>query len=182
MRSKIDKITKISDSVEHPKNQGVTYWAENNIPLFVPIIVQLKYSTVWGHILTVRSMAIAIYSKVDSPNCRCGHLHTFMVVFMFDFVQFCFIFGFMLLYPWEPQHYLYSLPQYIFCTFLWFNKNTFPHSSELRKHWTHLVLSQPLYFDLNIDVFDSVSRPSLYYLDYTSVPSNLSNIYLFRAS
>jgi hypothetical protein len=42
MRSKIDKIAKISDSVEHPKNQGVTYWAENDMPLFVPIIDQLQ--------------------------------------------------------------------------------------------------------------------------------------------
>jgi len=48
-------------------------------------------------------------------------------------VQFCFIFCFMLIYPWEPRLYLYSLPQYIFCILLWFNKNTFPHSSELRK-------------------------------------------------
>jgi hypothetical protein len=42
MESKIDKITKISDSVEHAKNQGVTYWAENNMPLFVQIIDQLQ--------------------------------------------------------------------------------------------------------------------------------------------
>ena len=42
MRSKIDKITKISDSVEHPKNRGVTYWAENDMPLLVPIIDQLQ--------------------------------------------------------------------------------------------------------------------------------------------
>jgi len=42
MRSKIDKITKKSDSVEHPKNQGITYYAENNMPLFVQIIGQLQ--------------------------------------------------------------------------------------------------------------------------------------------
>jgi hypothetical protein len=42
MRSKIDKIAKISDSIEHPKNRGVTYWAENNMPLFVQIIDQLQ--------------------------------------------------------------------------------------------------------------------------------------------
>jgi len=42
MGSKIDKIVKISDGVEHPKNQDVTYWAKNNMPLFVQIIDQLK--------------------------------------------------------------------------------------------------------------------------------------------
>jgi hypothetical protein len=44
MRNKIDKIAKISDRVEHPKNRGVTYWAENKMPLFVPIIDQLQKS------------------------------------------------------------------------------------------------------------------------------------------
>jgi hypothetical protein len=42
MGSKIDKITKISDSIEHPKNQGVIYWAKNNMPLSVQIIDQLQ--------------------------------------------------------------------------------------------------------------------------------------------
>jgi hypothetical protein len=42
MRNKIDKIAKISDSVEHSKDQGVTYWAENDMLLFVPIIDQLQ--------------------------------------------------------------------------------------------------------------------------------------------
>jgi len=37
MRSKIEKITKISDSVEHPKNRGVIYWAENYMPLFASV-------------------------------------------------------------------------------------------------------------------------------------------------
>jgi hypothetical protein len=42
MRSKIDKITKISDNVEYPKNQGVTYWAENYMPLFGQVIDWLQ--------------------------------------------------------------------------------------------------------------------------------------------
>jgi hypothetical protein len=42
MRRKIDKITKISDSVEHPKNRGVTYWAENYMSLFGQISDQLQ--------------------------------------------------------------------------------------------------------------------------------------------
>jgi hypothetical protein len=42
MRSKIDKITKIYDSVEYPKSQGVTYWAENYMPLFGQVIDQLQ--------------------------------------------------------------------------------------------------------------------------------------------
>jgi hypothetical protein len=42
MTSKIDKIAKISDSIEHPKNRGVTYWAEDKMPLFVQIIDQLQ--------------------------------------------------------------------------------------------------------------------------------------------
>jgi hypothetical protein len=105
---------------------------------------------------------------------QCGLLHTFMVVFMFDFVQFCFIFCFMLIYPWEPWLYLYSLPQYIFCIFLWFNKNTFPHSSELRKHRTRLVSFRPLYLDLDLNIFDSVPRLVSYYIIYISVPRTLA--------
>jgi hypothetical protein len=42
MRSKIDKITKISDGVEYPKTKGVTYWAKNYMPLFGQIIDQLQ--------------------------------------------------------------------------------------------------------------------------------------------
>jgi hypothetical protein len=42
MRSKIDKIAKISDSVEYPKNRWVTDWVENYMPLFVQIIDQLQ--------------------------------------------------------------------------------------------------------------------------------------------
>ena len=42
MRSKIDKIAKISDNVEHPKNRGVTYQAENYMPLLVQIIDRLQ--------------------------------------------------------------------------------------------------------------------------------------------
>jgi hypothetical protein len=42
MRIKIGKITKISDSVEHPKNRGVNYWAENYMALFDQIIDQLQ--------------------------------------------------------------------------------------------------------------------------------------------
>jgi hypothetical protein len=42
MRSKIDKITKISDSVEYPKNRWVTDWVEDYMPLFVQIIDQLQ--------------------------------------------------------------------------------------------------------------------------------------------
>jgi hypothetical protein len=38
----IDKIPKISDSVDHPKRWGVTYWVENNMPLFVQIIDQFQ--------------------------------------------------------------------------------------------------------------------------------------------
>jgi hypothetical protein len=93
---------------------------------------------------------------------------------MFDFVQFCFIFGLMLIYPWEPRLYLYSLPQYIFCIFLWFNKNAFPHSSELRKHRTRLVSFRPSYFDLDLDIFDSVLRLVSYYIVYISVPRTLA--------
>jgi len=71
----------------------------------------------------------------------------------------CFVvYLFLLLLPWETQHYLYSLPQYIFCTSLWFNKNNFPHSSELRKHQTRLVLSQTLYLDIDIAIFIVASR------------------------
>jgi len=87
---------------------------------------------------------------------------------MFDFTQFCFIFGFMLIYPWEHRLYLYSLLQYIFCMLPWFKKNAFPHSSELRKHRTRLVSFRPSTFDL--DIFDLVSRLASYYLVYTSVP------------
>jgi len=47
MRSKIDKITEISDSVEHLKNRGVTCWAENYMPLFVQIIEQLQKPVFW---------------------------------------------------------------------------------------------------------------------------------------
>ena len=93
---------------------------------------------------------------------------------MFDFVQFSFIFGFMLIYTWEPRLYLYSLPQYIFCIFLWFNKNAFPHSSELRKHRTRLVSFRPSYFDLDLDIFDSVLRLVSYYIVYISVPRTLA--------
>jgi hypothetical protein len=42
MGSKIDTKAKIFDSVEHPKNRGVTYWAKNIMPLFVQIIDQLQ--------------------------------------------------------------------------------------------------------------------------------------------
>jgi hypothetical protein len=42
MGSKIDKIPKISDSVEHSKDRGVTYWVENDMPLFAQIIDQLQ--------------------------------------------------------------------------------------------------------------------------------------------
>ena len=42
MRNKIDKMIRISDSVEHPNSRGVTYGAENNIPLFVQINDQLQ--------------------------------------------------------------------------------------------------------------------------------------------
>jgi hypothetical protein len=52
MGSKIDKITKMSDSVEHPKNWGVTYWAKNNMPLFVQIIDQLQKPVFWPVFLT----------------------------------------------------------------------------------------------------------------------------------
>jgi len=41
MASKIDKITKLFDEVEH-KNRGVTYWTERNRPAVVQIIGQLK--------------------------------------------------------------------------------------------------------------------------------------------
>jgi hypothetical protein len=40
--NKIDKIPKISDSVDYPKNREVTYWAKNNMPLFVQIIDQFQ--------------------------------------------------------------------------------------------------------------------------------------------
>ena len=55
MRSKIDKIdkiTKIFDSIEHPKNRGVTYWDENHVPLsihqlpkpvFLPVFFTANY-------------------------------------------------------------------------------------------------------------------------------------------
>ena len=62
----------------------------------------------------------------------------------------------------------------IFCIFLWFNKNALPHSSELRKHRTRLVLFRPSYFDLDLDIFDSVSRLASYYITYTSVPRILA--------
>jgi len=42
MRSKMDKITKISDSLEHLKNRVVTYWAKNYMPLFIQIMDQLQ--------------------------------------------------------------------------------------------------------------------------------------------
>ena len=42
MKNKIEKITKTSDSVRQTKNQGVIYWAENYMPLFVQIIDQLQ--------------------------------------------------------------------------------------------------------------------------------------------
>jgi len=35
MGSKIGRIAKIFDSVEYPKNRGVTYWAKNIMPLIV---------------------------------------------------------------------------------------------------------------------------------------------------
>jgi len=53
MGSKIDKIAKIFDSVEHPKNRGVTYWAKNIMPLFVQIIDQLQKPVFWPLFLTV---------------------------------------------------------------------------------------------------------------------------------
>jgi hypothetical protein len=33
--NKMSQIIKIFDSVEHPKNQGVTYWVKINMPLVV---------------------------------------------------------------------------------------------------------------------------------------------------
>ena len=44
MGSKIDRIAKIFDSVEHPKNRGVTYWAKNIMPLFVQIIDLVEWA------------------------------------------------------------------------------------------------------------------------------------------
>jgi hypothetical protein len=35
MGNKMDKIPKISDSIDHLENGGVTYWGENDMPLFV---------------------------------------------------------------------------------------------------------------------------------------------------
>ena len=37
------------------------WWGDSNM------WIRLRYSTAWGHILTVRSMAIAVYGTVDSP-------------------------------------------------------------------------------------------------------------------
>jgi hypothetical protein len=55
MGSKIDKITKIFYSVEHPKSRGgVTYWTEKNIPLFVKIIDQLQKPVFWPLCLTTK--------------------------------------------------------------------------------------------------------------------------------
>jgi len=62
MGSKIGKITKISDSVEHPENQLVNYWAENSMTLIVQIIDQLQKTSFLTSFLT------ANYDQVESIN------------------------------------------------------------------------------------------------------------------
>jgi hypothetical protein len=60
MGSKIDKITRLFDKVEHLKNWGVACWTERNRPVVVQIIGQLKnQSIIWttgGPILLVQEV------------------------------------------------------------------------------------------------------------------------------
>jgi hypothetical protein len=58
--SKIPKTTEIFDDVDHPKNRGVTYWAER----VIDHIIQVSRRTVFGAI-PKNHMLFFEYFKID---------------------------------------------------------------------------------------------------------------------
>jgi len=84
MRSKIDKIdkiTKIFDSIEHPKNRGVTYWDENHVPLsihqlpkpvFLPVFFTANYlDNRWPNLFgSISDPPVFYVFYIDMPGVR----------------------------------------------------------------------------------------------------------------
>ena len=72
MGNKIPKITRIFYDVNHPKSQGVTYWAERIGPL-VDHIIQVSRCVVFGAI-PKNHMLFFEYFKID-----CMYLDNFFI-------------------------------------------------------------------------------------------------------